>query len=119
MDEEDFFVTKKERRAHWEEQVAAFQASGLSVTEWCAIHDIKPHRLWYWIRNLSQAPPNAKTSSSPVWLSVEAGDPMEIPDATLSIRVGDAIIELKSGFDPVYSRMSFVPCERYAKRNPC
>jgi hypothetical protein len=93
-------MTKLERRTHWETQVTAFRASGQSVSEWCSNHQVKTHRLWYWIRQLQ---PTSEATSTPTskWVPVELGDSVDPSSNHLSIRIGDAVIEVKSGFDPV------------------
>ncbi len=43
-------MTKAEKRKEWEARIARYRASGQSVREWCAVNDVKPERLWYWLR---------------------------------------------------------------------
>ncbi len=43
-------MTKAERQKEWESRIAEYRASGQSVKEWCTANDIKPERLWYWLR---------------------------------------------------------------------
>ncbi|PHJ37891.1 hypothetical protein P378_13165 [Desulforamulus profundi] len=33
-------MTKAQRQKEWEDRIAAYQASGLSVREWCAAHGV-------------------------------------------------------------------------------
>ncbi|MEW9674399.1 hypothetical protein [Ammoniphilus sp. 3BR4] len=62
-------MTQIERRKEWEAKVASFKVSGQSVSSWCEEHDVKPHRLWYWIRKLE--PKDAAAIPSVGWMAVE------------------------------------------------
>jgi len=91
-------MMKVERQREWEVRIAAFRASGQSTKEWCAGHDLKPYQLWYWIRkHKTMDTPSALPSQ---WLAVEVGD-LGVVDqrSALLIRVGQATIEVKPGFD--------------------
>jgi len=93
-------MTKVEREKEWESRIAEYRASGLSVKEWCAAHDVKPHRLWYWLRRNKTRKP-ASSVKSTQWLPVEVseGESMD-QNNELVVRVGEASIEVKPGFDP-------------------
>jgi hypothetical protein len=43
-------MTKAERQKEWANRIAEYRASGQSVKEWCAANNVKPERLWYWLR---------------------------------------------------------------------
>lgn len=43
-------MTRAEKRKEWEARIALYRASGQSVREWCAANNVKPERLWYWLR---------------------------------------------------------------------
>ncbi len=89
-------MTREEQSQLWDERIAAFHASGQSVSTWCAAHQINPQQLRYRLRKL-----DTQTISTSQWLSVEVGDqPHETTNALL-VRVGTAVIEVKPGFDPV------------------
>lgn len=89
-------MNKDKQNKEWEERIAAFQASGQSVSTWCEAHQVKPHQLRYRLRKLE-----TPTISTSQWLSVEVGEqPNETTNALL-VRVGTAVIEVKPGFDLV------------------
>lgn len=88
-------MAKIELRKEWETQVAAFKASGLSVPAWCRAHDVKPHRLRYWLRKFQT---EVEGASSTKWVSLEVEKPTVLENAIL-VRVGSASIEVKPGFD--------------------
>jgi transposase-like protein len=43
-------MTQAEVRQAWEARIAAYRASGQSAAELCAIHQLHPRQLWYWLR---------------------------------------------------------------------
>jgi len=99
MNREDFSMTKAERQKEWENRITAYKASGRSTKEWCAAHDLKPHQLWYWLRKHQLA--DSQTGMSSRWLPVEFSDPEpENHTSSLLIKVGQATVEVKPGFDP-------------------
>jgi len=91
-------MTKAEHRRQWEARVAAFRASGQSTTAWCAAHDLKPHQLRSWLRKLKPEETAVRPSSN--WLSVEVGKQSDESESSLLVRVGQATIEVKPGFNP-------------------
>ncbi|MQL53422.1 helix-turn-helix domain-containing protein [Desulfofundulus thermobenzoicus] len=95
-------MTKEELRKTWEERVAAFKASGQTASAWCAAHDLKPHQLFYWLRkykNNASAPATAPSQ----WLTMEIDkqNPDSAQGDSLLIRLGQATIEVKAGFNPI------------------
>lgn len=93
-------MTKAEQQIEWIAQITEYKASGLSTKEWCAEHKMKPHQLRYWLRKLQ--PTDSPTVVSSSWLPVEFSDPEPKSHvSTLLIRVGQATVEVKPGFDPI------------------
>ena len=92
-------MTKAEWREEWENRIAHYRDSGKSVTEWCAANNVKAERLWYWLRKYKTSKDTPFKSNQ--WLPVEVREhsPAE-KDNSLLIRVGEAQIEVKTGFDP-------------------
>ncbi|WP_407639941.1 IS66 family insertion sequence element accessory protein TnpA [Alicyclobacillus vulcanalis] len=45
-------MSHPEHRELWRERIAAFYDSGLSASQFCAEHGLKPHQLRYWLRRL-------------------------------------------------------------------
>lgn len=86
-------MTNIERRAKketWIERIAEFEASGLSGAKWCTDKGFKENQLSYWRRKLKQQQPE-----EPRWLAMEIRE----PEPKLIIKIGQASIELKPGFD--------------------
>lgn len=93
-------MSRVELHQEWEMRMAEFRASGQSAAGWCAAKDIALHRFWYWSRKLQ--PKLQAQSAEPIqWLTVKIDEPRLKPEATLTIRVGGACIEVKPGFHPV------------------
>ncbi|MEW6426118.1 MAG: IS66 family insertion sequence element accessory protein TnpB [Bacillota bacterium] len=89
-------MTKDEReanRAAWAERITEFRASGLSAPQWCAAHGLKIHQIRYWLKKLETPAPG---QTAVRWLPVDFSD----PESVLTVRVGAAAIEVRTGFDP-------------------
>ncbi|KIV54643.1 hypothetical protein AM501_02290 [Aneurinibacillus migulanus] len=91
-------MTRKERRQMWEERISTFKASGESVTNWCAAHDIKAYQLYYWLKKLDAKVPIGIPSSR--WMAVEVNKYDEESERSILVKVGQATVEVKPGFDP-------------------
>ena len=87
-------MTKADIQNLWASRIAEFKASGQSVLAWCADQDVKPSRLWYWLRKERQASSETAISWLPLNLS-EAGF-----QTSLLVRVGQVAVEVRPGFDP-------------------
>ena len=93
-------ISKAELRKQWEERVAEYRSSGLSVTEWCKERDLKPHQLRVWLRKFKPAE-NAVGLVPSKWMALEIGSPGSHDSANcLLVKVGHAVIEVRSGFNP-------------------
>lgn len=92
-------MTKTELRKEWSARVAAYKASGQSASAWCAANNLNPRHLWYWLRKYKNIEtPAMKTSK---WLSVEVNElKPNGTQGTLLVRVGQATVEIKPGFNP-------------------
>jgi len=92
-------MTKAELQKEREKRITEYRASGLKAKEWCAVHNVTPSQLWYWLRKFKNRNGPSHTSPSR-WLPVELSEqsPADQGDSLL-IRIGQAGIEVKSGFD--------------------
>ncbi len=88
-----FQSDRETKRAAWAERIAEFQASGQRAPQWCAARELKLHQFRYWLKKLQRPVP---AEPSVRWLPVGLSD----PESTLTVKVGVAAIEVKSGFDP-------------------
>ena len=91
-------MTKLERQKEWENRIAQYRDSGQSVKKWCADNNVKPAQLWYWLRKF-KTNDEVHLFHSNQWLPVEVHDYTPMDNALL-VRVGEATIEVKPGFDP-------------------
>ena len=48
-------LTRKEKRKYWEDQIQAWQTSGLTQAEHCQRNNLKMHQWRYWRKRISQA----------------------------------------------------------------
>lgn len=92
-------MTRAAKRKEWEVRIAAFRGSGQSVGKWCEANGIKEHSLRYWMHRVGAGESNE--SLTPQWLSVEVEGTSSPSKSPLHIRVGQATIEVKPGFDPI------------------
>jgi hypothetical protein len=93
-------MSRTEQRLEWEKRIEEFKASGLSAAAWCKMQDLKPHRFNYYL--CKDKPLKPSTPPTTRWLSVEIENSEVAPDQmpALLVKVGEATIEVKSGFDP-------------------
>ena len=91
-------MTRAERQKEWETRIAEYRASGQTAREWCAANEVHPAQLWYWLRKYK--PRDTALMNSTQWLSVRVGEEAEDLGDSLIIRVGEASIEVKPGFNP-------------------
>jgi len=85
-------------REVWKVRVDNFKKSGQSMSGWCKENDLKVHQLRYWLEKYDlQQQANSVGSK---WVSVEVKDKDVYKDRVISVRIDQAIIELKPGFDP-------------------
>jgi hypothetical protein len=95
-------MTDETLAAQWRERLANHADSGLTVNRWCVQHDIPAHRFFYWRRKLVRA--SAPVEGDPVdWFALPVGvaSAARLP---LTVRVGDAAIDVEPGFDPALLR---------------
>jgi hypothetical protein len=91
-------MTQVEVRQVWEGRIAAYQASGQSASEWCAMHQLLPRQLWYWLRKFKTTKASVTLSSQ--WMAINVDKRFEEKETSLLVRIGSAEIEVKSGYNP-------------------
>ncbi|GIM48395.1 hypothetical protein DNHGIG_39440 [Collibacillus ludicampi] len=91
-------MSHAELRKEWEVRIAAFRASGQSASAWCRAHQLKLHQFRYWLRKIEHK--EAAVTPSSKWISVEVDGQTDKSRNTLLVRVGQATVEIQSGFDP-------------------
>jgi hypothetical protein len=93
-------MEKAELRKEWERRISVFRASGQTQAKWCATNDLKEHQLKYWLKRIEGS--NSKQKSKAQWASVSIEEVVEEPNDTLQIKIGEASIEVKPGFNPSF-----------------
>ncbi len=100
-------TTKKARRHEWITLIENYKASGLTMAAWCAANQFTLHTLKYWLSKLkgissSSYSTTSKQSSPSVFvpLTVKESRISVSAPSLLVVRIGEASIELRSGFDP-------------------
>ena len=97
---------QKLKQKEWENRIAQYRDSGKSVRQWCAENNVKAERLRYWLRRYKTngqigSNKDAPLNQSNQWLLVELSEHAPVDKGnSLTIRVGQALIEVKPGFDP-------------------
>jgi hypothetical protein len=96
-------MTKKEqRRIEWSARVSDYKASGLTMSTWCMTNQVTKGQLKYWLRKLKEMASPAKQAPSTHFVPLAIIDHIDAPITTsiLIVRVGQANMELRRGFDP-------------------
>ena len=91
-------MSKTDLQQEWEQRLNEFRASGETATAWCAARNINLSRFWYWSRKLRIQRQEHATEKIQ-WLSVRMDEPSS-KENTLTVQVGSARIEVRSGFNP-------------------
>jgi hypothetical protein len=112
-------MTNERCRSLWQARTAEYEASGLSVREWCEKTGFTVHQLRYWLRKLrNTADSQASLDAGSGWACVELVEDgvadqaiqpnasgkcteMAMGDGGVCLRVGVATIEVRRGFDAV------------------
>ena len=98
-------MTHARSRGVWQARVAEYDSSGLTMREWCRRNGFRDGQLRYWLKKARDAG-NGRSQS---WACVELVDDgtsgsrepsgCAAGEPGLSVRVGAATIEVRSGFD--------------------
>jgi len=91
----------EERRDQWKDRVAAFKESGQSMNAWCKVNVLKVYQLRYWLEKYD---PVEKEVLDSQWISVEIEQKPVAKDNALTIKIDQATVEVKPGFDPILLR---------------
>jgi hypothetical protein len=91
-------MPKTELRKEWERRISVFKASGQTQSKWCAANDLKIHQFKYWLKRIEDS--NSTQKNSTQWTSVTIEEATEAADESLHVKIGQASIEVKPGFNP-------------------
>jgi hypothetical protein len=89
-------------RIEWELRFEEFSRSEMSVVDWCSSNLVPLHQFYYWRRKFAD---NEK-SEAPSWLAVDVVEPIAPLSAAsgVSVRLGQAVIDVQAGFDSAVLR---------------
>lgn len=106
-------MTNAKRRRLWRDLVADYRASDLPVRKWCENHGVTRNQLHYWLGKIEEASvsPEHSEPECSTWARVEivedsSATALACRESTsptqsqVSVRVGCATIDVRSGFDP-------------------
>lgn len=87
-------MTTQERTLFWQEQFAAWQASGLSAQAFCKHHSLSYHRFSYWrskLETLQATPPATDALAGFAKVTMPAPDPLPT-DSGLLLTLPNGIV---------------------------
>ena len=105
-------MTNVKRGKLWQARIADYEASGLTIQEWCKQNELRVGHLRYWLRKsevAEQTQPWACVELVEDGVADQAIQPnasgkcteMAMGDGGVCLRVGVATIEVRRGFDAV------------------
>lgn len=95
---------REEVRVKWEARIQAYLASGEKATHWCKANQINRRQLYAWIKRLDAAPSSPQVKPATFIPVQVTSDARSAFSSSLRIRIGSAVIEVESGFEPVLLR---------------
>jgi len=97
-------MTIEERRSMWAERVEEHKTSGQSVANWCRVNDVNIRQFYKWRSRLSSKGKTPNTNNhfilaTPAPERYITDEASLYNDASISIKIGVAIINVQRGFD--------------------
>ena len=88
----------------WSQRVVDCRSSGLSVTRWCAEHDIKPKTYFNWQKKvfaamIEQQRQHLEEPEEPERRFAELPAPVMRNDLVATVRIGETSLDVYSGAD--------------------
>lgn len=90
-------MVNNDLRSLWEQRLADHATSGKSVASWCKEHSLSDNQFYYWRKKLQHVE-QVKNGQPIKWLPLKVRD---LTTSSISIRVGQATVDVKPGFDPL------------------
>lgn len=97
-------MTNESLHDEWRLRFDEFSRSEMTVVDWCSSNLIPIHQFYYWRKKFADM---ATAQSEPAgWLAVKVAEPARpVTSASgVSIRMGQAVIDLHPGFDSAVLR---------------
>jgi hypothetical protein len=83
----------------WRDRIAEWRASGKAMDVWCNENGVPFNKLKYRIKKYRLGSGKSRRKTGTGWLPVMVSAPDQ-RDSSLTVRIGNASIEVRSGFDP-------------------
>lgn len=83
----------------WEQRLAEYEDSGKTIAAWCKEQTVRENQFYYWRKKLRTG---QKEKAQPVkWLSLDLqlSRQASLAGSSITIYVGQAIVEIRKGFD--------------------
>lgn len=95
-------MTREQRRQAWIARITDYKSSGFTMLAWCTANHFKLDQLKYWLRKTKEASPSVSATPSTRWmpLTVVSQPDTIVSTSSLVVRIGQASVELRAGFDP-------------------
>jgi hypothetical protein len=90
-------MEQTELQKEWELRIADYKASGLTQSKWCEENNLTLHQFKYWFYKIERKKTSSQKSN---WVSVTLDENTQDMSETLRIKIGQASIEVKPGFNP-------------------
>lgn len=95
-------MTREQRRQAWIARITDYKSSGLTMSAWCTANQFKLDQLKYWLRKTKETSSSVSATPSTRWmpLTVVSQPDTIVSKSSLVVRIGQASVELRAGFDP-------------------
>lgn len=91
--------SSQELKEHWQQQVRAFESSGMTRRRYCEQKQIRIYQLDYWRKKLGKSNPTVQGSTKG-WIPLRIRDEQVVQKASgICLRIGRLAMEVKPGFD--------------------
>lgn len=116
-------MTTKQRRQEWIACIADYKTRRLTMVAWCAAQHVTKTQLKYWLRKLKDEVHSEDVIIPTRWVPLTVANSIQstISAPPLFVHIGQAHIEIRTGFDPRLLREVVqaleAPCQHYPASN--
>ncbi|MGN7472332.1 IS66 family insertion sequence element accessory protein TnpA [Brevibacillus sp. SAFN-007a] len=93
-------TTREQRRREWVTRIADYRSSGLTMTAWCTANHFSKEQLKYWLRKTKEDSASVTPAISSRFVPLTVTNQPDASVSSLVVRIGQASVEIRSGFDP-------------------
>ncbi|UOE95078.1 IS66 family insertion sequence element accessory protein TnpB [Alkalihalobacillus sp. LMS39] len=84
----------------WKQLITELRTSGQTQKDWCKANNVSIHNLKYWIKKV-EGSHKKDSGTKPKWVPIRIEEPPpKVVNDTIQVKVGQATIDVKPGFDP-------------------